>query len=625
MVCEISRAIEIVLNCLIYVSLGEINSIWLMRKPEVSEDLQAFDPIETSLKTFFLGPKSENADLVNDLISEIFQDWYAWRKTFHPEDGVAITEKDKQLTEYRSQIDTFKSHVTTILRRFNSEIPTFNPRYIGHMVAEISLPALMGHFITLLHNPNNITGEASRIGIKIEDEAISDLATMLGFNPEQAVGHFTSGGTVANFEGLLRARMRLSLWLTLGALAKTQGKNLNIFDSAHMGWEKYNELYTELGASEKSLLPYHILKNNPYEIAEKLKGIFGVNYRGPVILVPQNKHYSWEKAVRLIGLGDDAFWPVKLDYRGKMDVLDLKKQIREARLQNRPILMVVSVAGTTEMGDFDPINEVDEYLKGLKEHDGIHIWHHIDAAYGGFFCALEREENPYLSDSMKLALNAMGSANSITIDPHKLGYVPYASGAFITQNKNEYYLNTIHAPYIDFKPEQDKGPQTIEGSRSAAGAVSTWLTSKTIGFDADGYGMILNRTIKARVLLEKLLAEASPNIFIAPHSETNICLFTVAKPYEPLSMTNRRTLKLYEQYSSSTDRSFFVSKTQLGMKSYGAYIKSYAEKWNAQLDEEGLVLIRLTLMNPFFTTNETKVSYPEAFVADILASIKKLL
>src|SRR5690606_13956667 len=150
----------------------------------------------------------------------------------------------------------------------------------------------------------------------------------------------TSGGTVANFEGLLRARMRLSMWLTLGALAKTQGKNLNVFDSAHMGWDQYNALYTELGATEKSLLPYHILKNNPYEIAEKLKGIFGVNYRGPVILVPQNKHYSWEKAVRLIGLGDDAFWPVKLDYRGKMDVLDLKKQIREARLQNRPILMV---------------------------------------------------------------------------------------------------------------------------------------------------------------------------------------------------------------------------------------------------------------------------------------------
>jgi glutamate/tyrosine decarboxylase-like PLP-dependent enzyme len=419
--------------------------------------------------------------------------------------------------------------------------------------------------------------------------------------------------------------MRLSMWLTLGALAKTQGYSCSLFQAAHMGWERYNEWYSELDASEKSLQSYHILKNNPYEIAEKLKGIFGVSYRGPVILVPQNKHYSWEKAVRLIGLGDDAFWPVKLDYRGKLDIHDLKKQIQNARLQNRPVLMVVSVAGTTEMGDFDPIDEVAAYLEFLKEEDGIHIWHHVDAAYGGFFSALDLESNSYISDSMRKAIKSIGLANSITIDPHKLGYVPYASGAFITRQKKEYYLNTIHAPYIDFKPEQDKGPQTIEGSRSAAGAVSTWLTSKTIGLHADGYGKILERTIKARVLLEKLLEEADKHIFIAPHSETNICLFTVAKPYEPLSITNRRTLKLYERYSSKVDRSFFVSKTQLELDSYRAYIEPFVENWKAQIDTDGLVLIRLTLMNPFFTTQETSVWYPEAFVQDVVSVIKSMI
>ncbi len=596
-----------------------------MMQPEVSQDLQVFDPIETSLKTFFLGPKSENEGLVNELIQKIFGDWYAWRKAFHPEDGNAITDADKNLPEYHAQIESFKAHLSDIITRFNREIPNFSPRYIGHMVADISLPALMGHIITLLHNPNNITGEASRVGIKIEDEAIADLASMLGFDPNQAVGHFTSGGTVANFEGLLRARMRFSMWLTLGALAKTQGQSCSLFQAAHMGWHRYNELFEQLGASSTSLHPYHILKNNPYEIAEKLRGIFGVSYRGPVILVPQNKHYSWEKAVRLIGLGDDAFWPVKLDYRGKLDIHDLKKQIQTARMQNRPVLMVVSVAGTTEMGDFDPIDEVADYLNFLKEQDGLHIWHHVDAAYGGFFSALDVESNPYVSDAMRKAIKAIGMANSITIDPHKLGYVPYASGAFIARQKNEYYLNTIHAPYIDFKPEQDKGPQTIEGSRSAAGAVSTWLTSKIIGLHPDGYGKIFGRTIKARVLLEKLLKEANELIYVAPYSETNICLFTVAKPYEPLSLTNRRTLKLYEHYSSKTDRSFFVSKTQLELSSYKSYIEPFVQEWNAQIDTDGLVLIRLTLMNPFFTTQETSVWYPEAFVQDVVSTINKLL
>lgn len=590
----------------------------------ISEDLNQFDPIETSLKTFFLGPKSENADLVTELVSEIFKEWFDWRKRIHPEDGNAISEKDKLLPEYTRQKVHFKTLVETIIRRFHSEIPNFSPRYIGHMVADISLPALMGHIITLLHNPNNITGEASRIGSQLEDEAIADIADMIGFDSTESVGHFTSGGTVANFEGILRARMRFSMWLTLGSLVKTQGLSMNLFEAAHMGWDRYEFLYDQYEATEASLFPYHILKNNPYEIARKLDAIFEVPYCGPVILVPENKHYSWEKAVKLIGLGNDAFWPIKLDYRGKMDIQNLNEQVEKAKKEQRPILMVVSVAGTTELGDFDPIHEVNDYLTELREKEGIHIWHHVDAAYGGFFCTLKTEGNPYLSDLMKSALKAIRYANSITIDPHKLGYVPYSSGAFLTRLKREYYLNTINAPYIDYKLDKDKGPQTIEGSRSAAGAVSTWLTSKTIGFNENGYGKILSRTIKARVLLEKLLSEASPLIKVAPHSDTNICCFTLAKPYEPLSITNKRTLQLYNEYSVSTDKEFFVSKTRLELKSYHKFMKPFVESWNGQFDVEGVVLIRITLMNPFFTTQETNINYPKSFVEHVKNTIRSM-
>jgi glutamate/tyrosine decarboxylase-like PLP-dependent enzyme len=102
----------------------------------------------------------------------------------------------------------FRLCVAEILHRFRAEIPSFTPRYIGHMVTEISLPALMGHIINLVHKPNNITGEASRVGVQLEDEAIQDLSKMVGYNPAEASGLFTSGGTVPNFEGLLHARSR---------------------------------------------------------------------------------------------------------------------------------------------------------------------------------------------------------------------------------------------------------------------------------------------------------------------------------------------------------------------------------------------------------------------------------
>jgi glutamate/tyrosine decarboxylase-like PLP-dependent enzyme len=590
---------------------------------DAQQDLKKFDPIETSLKSFFLGPKAENADMVTELVQEIFQEWYTWRRSIDSEDGIAITPADKNLDAFQLQNDTFREKVREIIARFHDEIPTFSPRYIGHMVTEISLPALLGHIITLLHNPNNITGEASRIGIQVEDEAIADLAEMMGYDREKAVGHFTSGGTVANFEGLLRGRSRMAKWLTLGALAKTQGEEISLFDAAHMGWEKYDELYGKLGADESVLAPYHLQKNNPFEIAEKLNRIFGVSYKGPVLLVPENKHYSWEKAVSLIGLGKDAFWPVALDKRGKQDVNDLRRQIERARSENRPILAVISVAGTTELGDFDPIHEVNELLEEYRDQ-GIHLWHHVDAAYGGFFCSLDTEACKYISDSMKQALNAIGKSNSITTDPHKLGYVPYASGAFMCSKAREYYASDVNAPYIDFKEMLDKGPQTIEGSRSAAGAVSTWLTSKTIGLNGEGYGKILSRTIKARVQLEHFLKEASPLIKVVPHSETNICCFCVARENEPVSITNKRTLAVYKAYSSSENHPFYVSKTTLFHKAYKEYLDDFVADWNGQFNTEGIVLIRLTLMNPFFTTQETEIHYPEAFVEDLVKTISDI-
>ena len=63
----------------------------------------------------------------------------------------------------------------------------------------------------------------------------------------------------------------------------------------------------------------------------------------------------------------------------------------------------------------------------------------------------------------------MGTANSITVDPHKLGYVPYASGAFLAASPREYYVTPFDAPYLRFKQKEYSGTQTLEGSRAAGG------------------------------------------------------------------------------------------------------------------------------------------------------------
>ena len=587
----------------------------------VSDEEQ--DMKEVSLKSFFLGPQSENQDIVENLSIHILKDWFEWRKNLYPGDGNAISDKDRTSKYFVERKKLFETNVDKLLKRFRNEIPTFTPRYIGHMVTEISLPALMGHIITLLHNPNNITGEASRVGIKIEDEAIQDLAEMVGYDTENSIGHFTSGGTVANFEGTIRARARLARWLSLGALAKTQGHKISLFEAAHMGWDRFENLFEELETDDLTLKPYHLNHSNPIAIAKKLNAIFDGDFTGPVMLVPNNKHYCWEKAVTVLGFGEDAFWPVDIDERGKLDVSDLRAKVEKARKKQIPILMVVSVAGTTELGDFDPVDEVEEYLEELRE-EGIHIWHHVDAAYGGFFCAIGRDRKEVLTDSMISALDAISKSNSLTVDPHKLGYVPYSSGAFLCREQREYYSNSVKAPYINFDHMHDKGPQTLEGSRSAGGAVSTWLTSKSIGFNPEGYGTLLEKTIEARIHLEQKLENASPIIRVAPYSETNIACFCLAKPYEPTELSNKRTLNVYKAYAADKNNPFFVSKTDLTFEAYGKYLQSFIEQWGGQVNTDSLTLIRLTLMNPFFETEETDTNFSQAFIRDLLKTIQEL-
>jgi glutamate/tyrosine decarboxylase-like PLP-dependent enzyme len=579
------------------------------------------EPDDVALKSFFLGPRSENGAWFEELIIESLESWFRWRRSLFPEDGRAISASDQESAAFIARRQRFEEELRGLLERFEEEVPKYSPRYIAHMFSETSLPAMVGHIVTLLHNPNNISGESSRVGLQIETEAVAALGAMVGF--AEGRGHFTSGGTVANFEAVHRARRRVDLWLAMGAAARsTLGSSeeaaAGLFEAAHMGWERYDGLLRRLEAHPGDLEAWTTLGGNLFERAAQLGEVFGQAYRGPVALIPENKHYSWKKAMTLFGLGQEAFWGVRLDAGGHLCVEHLRQRIEEARRQGRPILMVVSVAGTTELGDFDPVDDVQDLLDDYARTQGIHIWHHVDAAYGGFFCSLLRGARgaSALGDDARRALEAIWRVESVTLDPHKLGYVPYASGAFLTRSLRDYALLGIDAPYLELQAA-DPGPQTLEGSRSAAGAVATWLTARSIGLDAEGYGRILERTIRCRQRFEALLENVHPDVRVCPTGESNILTFCIARPGEALSGTNERTRRIYQAFSPEQDGEFYVSKTSLRFGGYGALLEQFTSSWQAQRDTDELLLIRLCLMNPFIDSRETAVQFPEAFAASL--------
>lgn len=570
---------------------------------------------EVGIKSYFLGPQSENSDWLRLEIINVLDHWFQWRKDCFPNDGKAISREDQKTPEFQEQQKLMRDVLDELCSRFESEVPQFSPRYIGHMYSEISLPALVGHFIALLHNPNNISTEAARVGAFIEDEAIAALGQMLGFNKGHITGHFTSGGTVANIEGLWRARYRLDHFLSLGAyLNLHHNQKMSYIEAAHMGWEKYYCSIREFSIQEHELRAFSSVAQGPWQIAAIYRKAFGSEYQGPVVLVPNSKHYSWLKAVSLLGLGDSSFVPVELNSDGVLDINDLKKKWEFYSQQNRPIMMIVSIAGSTELGECDPIDRVQDFLDYLKQHHHIDIWHHVDAAYGGYFCAMNTlesdDEVQSLDPEVAKAFKALARVDSVTLDPHKLGYVPYACGAIVVPDDLRYRVSAFDASYIQSPNKTvDRWMKTLEGSRSAAGATATWMTSKTIGLNSSGYGKILARTIKARKDLERLITDHCPELRTLESTHLNLLCLVCKKDSSSLKEINKKTLKFVDHVNKTQE--FFVSKTVLKSPEYKALIEHHAKRWNIEVDDNELVLLRMTLMNPFFTNRETTVSFPQ--------------
>ena len=570
-----------------------------------------------SKSTLFIGPKGEQGRIFSSLWDHLFSvtmqrrsQRFANDSEWHP---LATTAHD-------SDQATVLSALEELLGLLREEIPTFSPRYLGHMVSDVSIPALLGHMAMLFENANLASREAAVVGSALETEAINLLANMVGLDPKPARGHFTSGGTLANFEAVWRARYRLDHWLALGVWLKVNGhSNAPLFDWAHCGWSVYHEQMKCHDLSEPDLLPYSSVVMGALAMSRFAREHFEEEWPEPVLLVPGNKHYSWPKAANIFGLGREAVWSCDLDEKGRLSPDALKAQIGRAEVDGRPIMMVVSVAGTTELGMIDPVDKVADLLDELCEHRGLHIWHHIDAAYGGYFCSVLKGDASSLSAASEAALRAFPRASSLTLDPHKLGFVPYACGAFLVPDANAYLVSNIHAPYLE-EIADAKFPSwstTLEGSRAATGPSAVWLSAKIMPLDSHGHGWFLYKSLSITHMLYDVISRVSPNIRMLDSSDTNVMCFAIAAEGDSLREANRKTDVVIAHFRESSELS--ATRTGLTVENYGQLVTRTVAGWDGVLDSDQLTVVRMVVMNPYLD-NEAIVQNIKTQLADSLRS-----
>ena len=657
-------------------------------------------------KAAFLGPKGENADELEHLLLEVLRDHVFWRRNFHPSDPRLIDERDKRTEAFDEMSARLRDELSQILAKLKRAAPLYSPRQVAHIVSDPSLPALVGYFAGLLYNQNNVVAEVSPETVREEREYFKGLAQMVGYPPflpetlppdartrrsSYSWGHLCSGGTVANLEALWIARnvrlyplaIRLvadqhdqfsafaNLEVTTAQGEQAPLRTLPTFRLSNLPINEITDLHLRIKAmlGESDPARAEAFQEALPSVRNAGLASFLLQYneafpndraRLPKVLISQATHYCWQKNMDLVGLGANGLEKLPVDDRIRLDTDALQERLHECIEDRQPVLGVVSIVGTTEEGAIDPLHEIESVREEI-EQEGLTLWHHCDAAFGGFFASMmpKTDDRSFASVSdldddlvggqgllrrdNAEALAALPATDSITVDPHKFGYVPYPAGAVLFRDYHVRDAIAYKAPYL---ADEDAsgfggflGQWTLEGSRPGAAAVSCYLSQELVPLTPEGHGHFMRNCIDANQKLvsalrtrfgEDTTAELSIRPFHPPETVAFCFVISPDSDFESIEGLNELTNRIWQRMTVDgrediNQYSFLLSRTEVDVGAYEHILDDLLAPEvlrDAVESDASLTLLRTCLMNPFQAdwSNRDDAPFPER-VADFLYDV----
>lgn len=226
----------------------------------------------------------------------------------------------------------------------------------------------------------------------------------------------------------------------------------------------------------------------------------------------QVAHGCVSRAMDIAGLGTDALRKIGVDADHRIDIAALRAQIAIDREVGFKPFLVVASAGTVDIGAIDDLMAVAELCREEE------IWFHVDGAFGAL---------AILSPEFSPLLGGIELADSIALDFHKWGQVPYDAG-FLLVRDGEQHRQAFAQPAAYLRREArglaagavwpcDLGPDLSRGFR----ALKTWFTLNTFGTDRLG-AMIARSCALAKYLEARVLAEPRLEL-LAPVNLNIVC------------------------------------------------------------------------------------------------------
>lgn len=188
--------------------------------------------------------------------------------------------------------------------------------------------------------------------------------------------------------------------------------------------------------------------------------------RHPNIVIPASAHFSFDKISNLLGI---EMRKASMDSEFKVDLESVEALIDENTIS------LVGVAGSTEFGQIDPIDDLAELALSNN------LFLHVDAAFGGFVI-------PFLDKKYDFDFSVKG-VTSITADPHKMGLSTIPAGGLLFREEACLLPLEIDTPYLTIRKQH-----SLAGTRSGAAVAAAYAVMTHLG--REGYREIVENCMK---------------------------------------------------------------------------------------------------------------------------------
>lgn len=360
-----------------------------------------------------------------------------------------------------------------------------HPRTQQNVVGQPTIASLIGVLLAALHNPNIAWDYYSRLVALAEVEATAMTAHLLGYDPDQAAGVFTFGGTGTTLYGV------------------------------KIGLEKACPGTMTEGVREAA-----------------------------VIFASDTAHYCRSNVAGWLGLGTKQVITIRADARNEMDLEELAGRARETLKSGRRIAAIVATLGTTDAFGLDDLEGIVHLRDTLVEEFRLpyrpHV--HADAVIGwawAVFTDYDIEANPlgFRRRTLRAIAGAgrrlrhIHLADSIGVDFHKTGFAPYISSLVLFKNQEDFQLicrSPEEMPYMYHFGDHRPGMYTLETSRPGTGVLAALANLRLLG--KQGLRVALGHMVEMAQLLRELFEGHAATTVLNRDNFGTVTIFRVYPP-----------------------------------------------------------------------------------------------